>query len=176
MDSSNQSSWKPGIVWHKVSIEAYQVIYEQAKERYEDIMSESESITNKSIKMILALTAFTGFILDFIIRNQFQVNVLVYCLAPIILCDVWLLYRLILPKHITNRGLPPDLTINKDLDDDENRNHQLALTYYTSITLIQRNIYFMIDKNASRAKKYRYALTLFLIVFIASSAIVLNYI
>lgn len=162
----DNESWKPNFKWYKVNPEAYKLILDEAKERYEDIMSESESITNKSIKMVIALAAFIGFTLDFAIKNSFKEIIPVYILLLIIFLDVWLLYKLILPKQIRGRGVPPILSIDEDIDDDENKAHQVQLTYFRLVVTMQRNIYFMTKKNNKRAKIYKIALLLFLITFI----------
>lgn len=47
--------WLPPIdKWYNVGKEAYEIIYAEAKERFEDIISESESIANKSITMFFS--------------------------------------------------------------------------------------------------------------------------
>ncbi len=170
----NNNKWEPNIKWYKITPEAYRLIYDEAKERYEDIMSESESITNKSIRMLIALAAFIGFTLDFAIKQNFKEIVPIYFLLAIILVDVWLLYKLIAPKHVKGRGVPPDLSINKVIDYDENKDNQVQLTYYTLIVTLQRNIYYMIDRNNERAKYYKKALMLFLITFIGSSVMIVQ--
>ena len=41
--------------WDKISIGTYNEIYKEAKTRYEDLLSESQSITDKAIKLTILL-------------------------------------------------------------------------------------------------------------------------
>lgn len=165
------SKWEPEFRWYEINADAYKLILDQGKERFEDIMSESESITNKSIRMLIALAAFSGFLIDFFLKEPISLRL--YLGAAVIFSavigDVFILYILISPKQIKNRGLAPKLTIDKDIDDTENKAFQVELTYYRSIVLTQQNIDDMINKNEKRAKLYKIALVLFLLIFIGAS-------
>ena len=49
--------------WHNVNLDTYIIIYGLAKERFDDIVSEVESVTDKTIKMITGLLALVSFLL-----------------------------------------------------------------------------------------------------------------
>lgn len=44
--------------WDKISHEAYKFMFDQAKARFEEIISESEVITERSIKLLTILVGF----------------------------------------------------------------------------------------------------------------------
>jgi len=172
MKHQNLVKYRPPIEkWYNVKLEAYTVIYQQAKERFEDILSESESITNKSIKMIAALAAFLGFIIGFAKQNGLVAgyHVVFFILA---LADAMMLFILIAPKEVKHRGLPPDRSIPKNLDAEDDKDFQAELVYYQSIVLLQDNIDFMINKNNYRAALYKWALLLFLMLVAGVSTFV----
>lgn len=166
-------SWLPPIKnWYKVSKEAYSLIYQQAKERFEDVMSESESITNKSIKMIFGLAAFLGGIIGFYKGNDLATRYMgVFFIF--ILIEAILLFILIVPKDVRWRGLSPKKSIPENLDSEDDREHQTELVYYYSISILQDNIDFMIEKNTKRALIYKIALILFLMIFASTATFII---
>jgi hypothetical protein len=172
MEQETFIKYRPPIdKWYNVKKDAYQLIYSQAKERLEDVLSESESITNKSIKMITALAAFLGFFIGFVKQNHLEIGYQsVFFLF--VLIDAILLYILVAPKEIKNRGLSPDRSIPKDLDADEDKDFQIELVYYQTIIVLQDNIDFMIYKNTGRATLYKWSLLLFLLIFAAVSTFI----
>lgn len=168
--------WKPPIAkWYNVKKEAYEFIYNQAKDRFEDILSESESITNKSIKMIVALAGFLGFFVGYVKDKSLDIPYYKYGFALFIIVDAILLFILISPKEIKNRGLIPSKSIPKNLDADEDKDYQTELVYYQGIIIMQDNCDFMINKNKCRATFYQWALGLFLLVFAAILALFVHF-
>lgn len=158
--------------WYNVEPEAYRHFYEQAKERFEDILQESESITNKAFKMAGALATFAGFLIGLLSQDYFVEgkSLLVLLATVIIVANSVLLYLLIAPKNVKFRGSPPILSIAQDFDSKEDKNHQMQLAYYTSLSLLQADIDHMRAMNASRISLYRWSLNLsFLLVLFVSA-------
>lgn len=158
--------------WYNVDVEAYKIFHELAKEKFEDVSQESESITNKSFKMIGALAAFTGFLIGVISTANFIEGknfIIVVSTILIIISDAILLYLLVVPKGIIQRGISPELSIVKDFDSPDDKEYQVQLAYYTAISLLQDNIDIMRGRNKNRINLYRWSLnvSLLLILFIA---------
>jgi hypothetical protein len=160
--------------WYNVDQEVYLSVFDLAKERLEDILAESESITNKSIKITTGLLAFVGVFAGYFSANQNLITNFTPLLAwsglPIfvnILTLVWLIF----PKQTANKGLPPLIALVDDFDNPDDKENQMQLLYFNSIVVIQDNIDFMISKNELRAKFYSVSLILFLALIIYIPAI-----
>lgn len=166
--STDKQRWFPDFAstWYKVNRESYKIIYAEAKEKLEDTLSESESITNKSIKMIAALVAMFSFYVGFFIQNHIAIGYNAVFLLPFLVIVCMVLY-LIFPKEIKGRGFRPKEFLPEKLDEEEDKNYQLELLYYSGIVKLQEDIEFMEDKNAARAKIYLASLIGALVVFIA---------
>ncbi|WPU98602.1 hypothetical protein SNE26_21515 [Mucilaginibacter sp. cycad4] len=166
--AKNKIKSKIGI-WHHVNESTYILVFNLAKERFEDILGESESITNKAIKIETGLLAFIGFFVGYFFTNQ---NLIVNHVALIswsgipVFLEVTLLAFLIFPKKVKNRGLPPEVSLVENIDSPEDKKNQRQLVYYNCIVALQENIDFMLVKNENRAKIYTIALSLFLLLVI----------
>jgi hypothetical protein len=153
--------------WYNVDKETYLKILDLAKERLEDALSESESITDKAIKIVIALVAFTGFFTGYLLTNHDLIIKHLTILAwsgAAILGNVSILVALILPKKVKNKGLPPIVALVDDFDAKEDKKFQMELLLYNSVSVIQENIDYMNRQNNARAKIYLWALMLFLIL------------
>ncbi|GAA3962746.1 hypothetical protein [Mucilaginibacter dorajii] len=156
--------WKPNFdKWYKVKKESYQLVYELAKERFAEVSSESESITDKSIKMLTALVSLFGFFIGFIFKQHAN-NWFICVLIPIVSWDIYCLYKLLTPKESRLRGLPPSESIPMNLDSEEDQDYQLELVYYQVIVHYQNNISIMKAKNEARIVNYKLAIKLFLLI------------
>lgn len=156
--------WKPPInKWYNVGVEPYKLILSEAKERFEDVIAESESITEKSIKILTALVGLISFFVGYLIKNDlFQTYI--FILAPFVFFDVLFLYQLITPKEIVFRGLPPEESFPKQLDNPEDSEKQIELVYYQCVVHYQNNTKKMVRLNNGRITYYKIALILFFIV------------
>jgi len=97
-------------VWHQVQLETYVLIYDLAKERFDDLISEVESVTDKSIKMATGILLFTDFFAGYLISKPALINhftsLLVYS-GIVIFAELVLLTYLVFPKKVKNKGLSP---------------------------------------------------------------------
>ncbi len=170
-----ENEWKPDIEkkWYDVKLESYKFIFEQAKERMNDILSESESITNKSIKMISAIAAFLGFILALSLKRGWTLEIFIPFVVLVIV-DIILLLILLLPKSVRWRGLAPKIFIPKNLDSEDDKEFQEQLLYYSAVIMLQSNIDYMLGRNSSRSKLYSWALIIFLVILIVTIIFVLS--
>lgn len=156
--------WKPNFEkWYNVNKESYKLIYELAKERFEEVSSESESITDKAIKMLTAVVSLFGFFIGFALKQQSNYW-FIYVLIPLVVADIYYLYHLLTPKESRLRGLPPSESIPKDLDNKEDQEFQTELVYYQIIVHYQNNISIMKKKNEDRIINYKIAIKLSLLI------------
>lgn len=156
-----------GDKWHTVSIDAYKIVYDLAKERLDETLSESQSITDKSIKMISSLVVFSGFFFGYLLSNKeliAQNRCLLIFLGVIVISNMIFLVDLIWPKMVKSKGLPPNVSLVDDFDDEEDSPFQTQLVYYNSLKIIQSNIDYMDGKNSDRHLFYKVSLSLFLFI------------
>ena len=159
--------------WYKVDVKAYEIIYGEAKEKFEDIMQESESITNKAFKMIAALAAFSGFIIGFLTSMNFtgEKAIIATILSILIVINLFLLYFLVVPKGVIQRGIAPEHSITQNFDDPDDKGYQVQLAYHTILTVLQNNIDVMRTKNKERIKIYKWSMNLSLIIILFTAYI-----
>jgi hypothetical protein len=155
--------------WYNVDVEVYKIAFDLAKERFNDILAESESITDKTIKIISGLLVFTGFFASILFNKEDLIkdhrDLLVWSSTPIIV-NLIMLCLLLFPKKIRNRGLPPLVSFVKGFDDEENHGFQQQLMYFNCLSIFQANTDFMIIQNESRAKIYKFSLMLSIAVLV----------
>jgi hypothetical protein len=52
----NTTDWVPGIIdWGKIPIETYKFIFDRSEKRFDDILLDSEVVTERSIKLLSAV-------------------------------------------------------------------------------------------------------------------------
>ena len=171
MEIKNRSSeeWVPPIdKYYNIENDAYKLVFDQAKDRFEDIMKESESITDKSLKMLAWLGALAGFCVGVLFQQKASNPALLLAL-PFFAAEVVFLLILISPKEIRNRGLSPKAGIPDKLDMEE-KEYQLRLVYMQHIIILQDNITFMRKKNQERIIIYRWAQILMIVLVAAVTA------
>ncbi len=87
-----------------------------------------------------------------------------------------MIYNLLAGKDVYRVGLPPKLSFRNDLDSDDNKDHQLQLTYYNAICIIENSIEKQRELNENRFPIYNKSITtstiLLLIIAIATAVII----
>ncbi|HYG17207.1 MAG TPA: hypothetical protein VEC12_15730 [Bacteroidia bacterium] len=156
--------WKPDNInkWYNIKKEPYELIFKEGKERFEDLMSESESITNKSIKMLTAIVAVNGALGAFIVDKNLPLTFWLFILTGAFAIEVLILYKLIAPKKIIFRGAPPDKSIPIEFDSKDDKDKQIELFYYHNIVMLKHSIDEMEINNTTRQQLYKYAFGIFL--------------
>ena len=161
----SECNWKPDFEkWYNVNKDAYKFIFEQAEKKLNDVLSESESITDKSIKMVTAVVAMFAFFVGFLIQKHIPLGYNSIFIVLFIINVSGIIY-LIFPKEVKGRGLAPKILIPPKLDDREDKEFQSEMLYYRAITTIQDNIDFMRNKNYCRANVYLVCLIMALALF-----------
>lgn len=158
--------------WDKLSLKVYAEIYKEAKERYDDLLSESQSLTDKATKLTILLFGLAGWTSSFVFKIKAQ-----YCVVVIggglLLWLIWLLLKLLFPKYISARGTSPARIFDhqRDLIDPDDSEEQRDKTFfYHQINRYRMKIEKLGVLNASRGKEYKRALILsfVLLIFVSS--------
>ena len=160
--------------WEKIPLDTYKFLFEQTKDRYEEVMSESESVTNKSITLIsisgAIVTGFVGF--------KFQANPplsWVIILGILYLSNFICLIKLLFPKKVVLRGSPPnEIFIDYFDHPDLLENEKTSLAYYHELIRYQERINEMDMRIARRQNFYRIALLLTIFNAVLTAAIVVK--
>lgn len=151
---SIDDKWYPDFKkWYNVDTASYKLVFEQAEKKMEDVLSESESITNKSIKMVATVAAMFAFFVGFLIKKNIPIGYNSIFIAVFIVNVTGILF-LVFPKEVRGRGLSPKKLLPTNLDNEEDKNYQEQMIYYSGIVILQDNIDFMINKNTNRANWY----------------------
>jgi len=174
--NNSTQKWVPNFTkWYDVDVASYKFIFEQAEKRMEDVLSESESITDKSIKIITAIAAMFAFFVGFLIKKEISFGenyVPIFLFTLNIGCALFLLF----PKKVRVRGIAPKILLPlRQLDNQEDKAYQEHILYYSAIVILQDNIDFMIKKNAIRSIVYLVSLLLGLVLLIVGTGRIITY-
>jgi len=166
---SDDCKWKPDFdKWYNVNKEAYKFTFEQAVIKLDDLLTESESITNKSIKWVTGIIAIFGFFVGFLIQKKLPIGYnSVFIIFFII--DVAGLLFLIFPKEIKGRGFVPSELLPEKLDNPDDEKYQQELLYYFAIVKIEEDISVMRKKNSFRANIYLASIILGLLLLVSGA-------
>lgn len=143
-----------GITWYKIKKETYELIYKQVSERYEDILSESESITNKSIKIAYSFPIILTFIYNYLLKD-IQANFAMWLILMLSVLNFYLLFKLMFPKNVISRGLNLKTCIDEEILQSDNIDYQEQFVYYKIITSTQRKTEDMRAFNSLRHRLYK---------------------
>lgn len=158
--------WKPDFEkWYNVDLKSYEFIFNQAEKKHEEVLSESESITNKSIKILSSLIALLSFFIGFLIKSEIEMNYWIVLFILFSMINISLYVYLVFPKKIKGRGFSPKDLLPEKLDSEEDKGFQEHLLFYTAILKIQDNIDSVRQKNKDRASIYFMSILLSMILF-----------
>jgi len=160
--------------WENIPLESYKFLFNQAKDRYDEIISESISITEKSINLTkLAVTILSGFV-----AYNFKVKPgpeWIVILSFFFLIDLLCLIVLMFPKGVIFKGSPPKELFKDHLDnttysDDE----KVIVIYYHELVRYQERIEKMNERNNQRQRFYGFALILTIALTCLTAGIIIN--
>lgn len=121
-----------------LDVNALKPIYQLSIDRFEECASESESITEKSIKVLISVASLGAFWVGIGLNHKINI-----CLVIIIgffyIVEVVMLFLLILPRNVYHRGLKPETAYPKDLH-EERKNEQEIVVYQNLINTISQKI------------------------------------
>lgn len=156
--------------WQDISLENYKFIFERCEKRFDEILSESESIANKSIKLLSAVVLSIGFFTTVKFDN------LCLCLITFLFIlysvDIFLLVKLLFPKNIICKGSPPKEIFHRGIEvapDNSplTKEEKLVVVYYSELLRIQQGIDKNTIQNHNRHLLYMASILLSAIILIA---------
>lgn len=160
--------------WEKVPLEAYKFLFSQAKDRYNEFMLESESISNKAFTLAtITVAAISGFASYKFTGNPNHGFLII--LISLFVGDLFCLGLLLFPKNILQRGSPPneifiDYLDNAELVDDE----KTKLIYYNELKRYQEKMNAMEKVNRYRHWFYGIALCFTILATIITGGLILS--
>lgn len=169
-DLSNTYDWYPPFKkWYEVDIEVYKFIFEQAEKRHDDVLSESEAITSKSVKVTTGIVALFSFFVGILIEKNISIDIFSIGLTVSFLYNIIDAIGLMFPKEVISRGFSPSELISEDINDEENKGFEAALLYHSAIQQLDNVIKRMRANNRIRAKKYKRILKVGIAILITST-------
>lgn len=158
--------------WSKVEKESYELALRLAQERFNERVLESESITTKSIKMLLLNLSLFGWFVSIAMTKELSVGSLSILSVFVTLI---ILIGLIMPKEVRDKGISPAILFPDYFDKLYHGEQQVKLIYFNAVSIVQQNIDIMSILNFQRGKKYKVALILSManITMLAHSIVVL---
>jgi hypothetical protein len=130
--------------WDKIPTETYKLILEEAKIRYDELLSQSENITGKVIQTILINSAII----------------------------TWFANYILFPRKITLKGSSPKEIFGNELDlsgdikgDNYDEDNKIKVYYYHQVKRYNNRIEKLRPIYSSRAEKYRWGLIFSLLLF-----------
>jgi hypothetical protein len=157
--------WYPDFAnnWTKIKLETYELIYKTASERYQEILDESGSITTKSFRILVGISAVIAFSTSYLEKDNLSMWFWIV-MTVLSIGDLGVLIYLLHPKDIVDKGFRPDELIPQNLDSTGDEEFQRHILYYSMIVLIQERITMMDAHNRSRGKYYNWALILTVVI------------
>lgn len=166
----------PDIVkeWDKLPVAAYQFIFSQTKERYDEVISESESITEKAFKLISISGAFAAGVVSLAFKTNPQFNYTVI-LVVFYLANFTCLIKLLFPKQVIPKGSPPNEILIDYLDDASyTEEDKTRASFYQELIRYQERIDDMEIRITKRHKYYMASLILTIINTAATVGMVIS--
>lgn len=144
--------------WHILPLEVCQKTLEEAKETFNELCSERESITNKSIKMLLGIVAFVSAIGNVILSKKIDSNfksIVIIILTISFVYLLWSLYSILKSSGTYYRGSHPNDHMTNDYNKESFSADEKRNLVYVNLTI---QYMFKIDQlkifQRTRANKY----------------------
>lgn len=167
--TESEINWD-GIIqdWEKLPVEAYSFIFSQVKDRYEEVISESESITNKTFTIAGIVVA--GFAAYTAVKTSTPPNPILDKLVVIFfVVDVISIGLLLFPKNIIQRGSEPSQILLDAFDSIEIEQEKTRFAYFNEIRKYHYRIQKMKELTTNRKYLYSIMLMLSLVTFLLSA-------
>lgn len=165
--------WQPDVRnWDTIPIESFKVILENVKERFNDVLGEMQSITEKSYNIIKASLALQSFTLAAILKHANIDFFLLALFAASSISSWYLGYFLVAPKFALQKGLAGKDIRWSEYDEPEHKSYQIQLTYQMMIVTYQDAITMQQKLNSERMELFKLMLLNFIFVLILTATIV----
>lgn len=158
---------------NKIPFDTYKTMLEEAKIRYNELLSQSENITGKVIQTILAASAIVAWFTKYLSENKFQYRLII----AIVFVSLTLLiyYRLVsifYPRKTVLRGTSPFEVLGNEVDlagdingDNYSEIEKILVYYYHQVFRFNRRINSLRPLYNKRAGDYKTNLILCLTLF-----------
>lgn len=168
--------WEPDVRdWASLSVDSYQFIIDQGKERLEEVLTESNVIVSRSISLLLAYIPIFSAILGYIFseRNKSNsdfVTIMGLCLLSVFSVYIFtLLFALIASRRVWYKGSPPREIFRQHLFEGIPAEHWLKIIMLNEVRRIQNKIERIQSANVKSTGQFRAVLRvslLFVFVFV----------
>ncbi len=160
--------------WEELPLESYKFLFSQAKDRFDEVLSESVSITEKSITLTkVAVAAMSGFV-----GYNFKANPgleWIVVLSFVFLIDLICLVVLMFPKGVVFKGSPPQEIFCDYLDNPSyTENEKTTIVYYHELRRYQERIDIMTKKNSQRQLFYGVALVVTILSTVLTAGVIVS--
>ena len=158
--------------WSTVEKETYEIALRLGQERFSERVAESESVTNKSIKMLVLNVSLFGWFVGLCFSNNIEIGLLSLLS---VFATLIILIGLIMPKSVRDKGISPAILLPDLFDKSHRGESQIKLVLFNALSIVQQNIDVMSNLNSQRASKYKCALILSMVnmVLLSYSVVIL---
>lgn len=151
--------------WSKMPVSCYKSIFDQAKERFSEVVEESQTITKKAMQTLLIYITTLSSIGGILLSQNHQQEV-VSSRALLIVASIGgmagmlILIKLLKPKEVFYKGSAPIETFNQSAYENLTNDEFEQNFYYDEIVRYQTKIDKLDSNNRSRILLYSYVLSI----------------
>lgn len=156
--------------WDKISDDIYKDMINEAKIKLDEIVSQSENITDKCIKMLVINGAILLWFSKYVSDNSYSLNPFIVISISILLSfNFWNLITIVFPRsNVRVKGTSPSAILESNVSEitigDDKRNYsdseRQKVYYYLQCWRYDDSIISYREKLEARAIKYKYAIVL----------------
>jgi len=169
---SEKLLWKSDIVeWEKISVDTYKFVIDQAKEQLNEIIEESQTITKRSMSILLSYVVALSGLLGYAFSEKSKIThgngwliCFSICIALLSIYSFMLLFQLIYPKNAFFKGSPPEEIFYQEIFKDRAEEEGYKNVLYNEIERIQDKIERIGNSNGKRFAQYRRTLKISLML------------
>jgi len=164
--------WKADVSeWEKISIDTYKFVIDQAKERLNEIVEESQAITKAGMSILLSYIVALSGLLGYAFSEKSKIthgdgSLICFstCIAILSIYSFTLLFQLIYPKTIFFKGSPSKEIFYQEVFNGLTSEESYKNVLYNEIERIQDKIDKMEASNKERSTQYRRTLKISLLL------------
>lgn len=158
----------PIVKWQELPVNVYEKVLMEVKISFEDQISNTYTITDRSLKgLIFFLSFLSGIGLYYFKYHANICIVLFFCAASII--NIFNLYSNIKGRNGVSPGMLPNHILTKDFDKDWDDEKKEKLLYKNLVEQYWNAANRMEDANKKRIHSYGASLKLTMIIIVAST-------
>lgn len=151
--------WKSDVIeWDKIPLDAYRFIFEQTKDRYTELIAESETITNKTFSILLVYIAGVSAALGFLLSKDANVSIVVKGILilsiGLTIPALYLCFKLVEPRTTYYKGNTPKQLFREDAFKGYTPDESVTGLYYNELIVYQKRIDFIENQNEDRIEYY----------------------